>query len=66
MVKSPGEPKFKEYKREAAPLVHALRYERMAKLFAQPDLASQMEACEIADSLLQALPSGPPGSTPSR
>ena len=58
--------------REDAPLIHALRYDRMAKLFAQPDLASQMQACEIADALLQAppynikpsRPSVPPGSTP--
>ena len=45
-----------EYQREAAPLVHALGYKRMTKLFAQPDLASQMQACQIADSLLQAPP----------
>ena len=42
--------------REDAPLIHALRYDRMAKLFAQPDLASQMQACAIADALLQAPP----------
>ena len=61
-----------ETKRETAPLVHALRYERMAKLFAKPDLASQMQACEIADSLIKSPPyniksSRPPvipGSTP--
>ena len=44
----------------------------LVKLFAQPDLASQMQACQIADSLLQAPPYNlkparppvTPGSTP--